>query len=365
MKHTELAIVGGGPAGLSAAIEAARAGVQVTLIDENDRPGGQLFKQIHKFFGSKDHYAGTRGIDIGKNLLREVAECGAEVQLQSVVYGIFKDHTLGIIQDNKNTLLQADRIIVATGAVENALVFPGWELAGVMGAGAIQTMVNVHRVLPGKRILMIGSGNVGLIVSYQLLQAGAEVVGIVEAAPRLGGYAVHAGKVRRRGVPIYVSTTVKRAIGSEQVEQAELVSLDEAWKPIPGTEHLVDVDVICLACGLTPLSELLWMAGAEFSYIPQLGGHLAHHDPDMETTIPGLYVAGDVAGVEEASTAIEEGRLAGVAAAESLGKLGALDAKARKEAIWQRLNDLRAGPFGEGRKEAKEKLMYGGGQWRY
>ena len=91
------------------------------------------------------------------------------------------------------------------------------------------------------------------------------------------------------------------------------------------------------------------MAGAEFSYIPQLGGHLAHHDPDMETTIPGLYVAGDVAGVEEASTAIEEGRLAGVAAAESLGKLGALEAKARKEAIWQRLNDLRAGPFGEGR----------------
>jgi thioredoxin reductase len=365
MNETEFAIVGGGPAGLSAAIEAARAGVKVTLIDENERPGGQLFKQIHKFFGSKDHYAGTRGIDIGTHLLKEVAECGADVQLSSVVWGIFPNHTLGVIRSGQNTLLKAERILVASGAVENALIFPGWELAGVMGAGAIQTMVNVHRVLPGKRILMVGSGNVGLIVSYQLLQAGAEVVSIVEAAPRLGGYAVHASKVRRRGVPIYTSTTIKEAQGKDKVERAVLVSLDEKWKPISGTEREVKVDVICLACGLSPLSELLWMAGAEFAYIPQLGGHLAIHDPDMETTVTNLYVAGDVAGVEEASTAIEEGRLAGIAVAESLGKLGAPEAKAKKEAIWHRLNELRAGPFGEERREAVEQLMHGGGRWRY
>jgi thioredoxin reductase len=365
MNHTEFAVVGGGPAGLSAAIEAARAGVQVTLIDENERPGGQLFKQIHKFFGSKDHYAGVRGIDIGTHLLQEVQECGATIQLNSVVWGIFKDNTLGVVHQEQNTLLKADRVLVATGAVENALVFPGWELAGVMGAGAIQTMVNVHRVLPGKRVLMIGSGNVGLIVSYQLLQAGAEVVAIVEAAPRLGGYAVHAGKVRRRGVPLYTSTTVKQALGREKVEQAVLVSLDEKWQPIEGTERTLDVDVICLACGLSPLSELLWMAGAQFAYIPQLGGHLASHDPNMQTSVPGLYVAGDVSGVEEASTAIEEGRLAGVAVAESLGKINPVQAKTRKEEIWKRLDELRAGPFGEGRRQAKEKLIYGGGQWRY
>ncbi len=366
MNKTEFAVVGGGPAGLSAAIEASKAGVDVTLIDENEKPGGQLFKQIHKFFGSKDHHAGIRGIDIGRQLLTEVQESGANVMLNSLVWGIFKDNTLGIIQDKeKNMLLKADKILLSTGAIENSLAFPNWTISGVMGAGAIQTLVNVHRVLPGKRVLMIGSGNVGLIVSYQLLQAGAQVVGIVEAAPKIGGYAVHAGKVSRRGVPIYVSTTVKEAIGKDKVEQAVLVSLDSSWKQIPGSERTVDVDVICLACGLSPLSELAWMAGAKFMYIPQLGGHIPVHNEDMETSIPGLYVAGDIAGVEEASSAIEEGRLAGVAAAESLGKLSHEEAKEKKDAIISRLGELRSGPFGEARYKAKKQLVYGGGEWRY
>ena len=366
MRETEFAIVGAGPAGLSAAIEAARAGVRVTLIDENEKPGGQLFKQIHKFFGSKEHYAGVRGIDIGYQLLDEVEKCGAEVMLNSVVWGIFENLDLGIIQNGKRNLhLQPKKVLLATGAVENALAFPGWTLAGVMGAGAIQTLVNVHRVLPGKRILMVGSGNVGLIVSYQLLQAGAEVVALVEAAPRIGGYAVHASKVARRGVPILVSTTVKEALGKETVEQAVLVSLDENWKPIPGSERTLEVDVICLACGLSPLAELAWMAGVDFTYIPQFGGWMPLHNENMETTRAGLYIAGDLAGIEEASTAIEEGRLAGTAVAESLGYLSAAAAEEKKALIRKRLNQLREGPFGEARKEIKEQLAFGGGKWRY
>ena len=365
MNKTEFAIIGGGPAGLSAAIEAAKAGVDVILIDENERPGGQLFKQIHKFFGSKNHHAGIRGIDIGYQLLDQVKESGANVMLNSLVWGLFKDHTLGVIHDNKNTLLRAERILLSTGAVENSLAFPNWTLPGVMGAGALQTLVNVHRVLPGSRILMIGSGNVGLIVSYQLLQAGAEVIGIVEAAPQIGGYAVHASKIRRRGVPIYVSTTVKEAIGKDKVEKAVLVTLDKSWKPIPGTEKTLDVDVICMACGLSPLSELAWMAGVKFAYIPQLGGHVPIHDKNMATSISGIYVAGDLAGVEEASSAIDEGRLAGVAVAESLGKLSKDDAKVKKDAILKSLDELRSGPFGESRHAAKEQLIYGGGEWRY
>ncbi len=365
MDRTEFAIVGGGPAGLSAAIEAARAGVDVTLIDENEKPGGQLFKQIHKFFGSKDHYAGIRGIDIGTQLLEDVKLCNANVMLNTLVWGIFKNNTLGLIHEGQSTLLHADKVLLSTGAVENALNFPNWTLSGVMGAGAIQTLVNVHRVLPGQRILMVGSGNVGLIVSYQLLQAGAQVVGIVEAAPQIGGYAVHASKVSRRGVPIHVSTTVKEAIGKEKVEQAVLVSLDNNWNQIPGSERVVDVDVICLACGLSPLSELAWMAGVQFMYIPSLGGHIPIHNKNMETSVPGLFVAGDLAGVEEASSAIEEGRLAGVAVAEELGKLSKEEAKIRKDTIIKRLSDLRSGPFGERRSQAKEQLVYGGGEWRY
>ncbi|UCC75554.1 MAG: FAD-dependent oxidoreductase [Anaerolineales bacterium] len=355
--ETELAIVGAGPAGLSAAIESAKAGVQVLLIDENPRPGGQLFKQIHKFFGSKDHRAGVRGIDIGEQLLAEVEQSGAKAMLDAVAWGIFADHTLGVIQNHKSIYVKAQEVLLATGASENALAFPGWTLAGVMGAGAIQTLVNVHRVLPGRRILMVGSGNVGLIVTYQLLQAGAEVVAVLEGMPGIGGYGVHASKLRRNGVPILTSTTIKEARGTDRVEQAVTIALDRDWHEIPGTEREYDVDVICLALGLTPLSELAWLAGCKFDYIAQLGGHIPVHDANMETTVSGLYVAGDVSGIEEACTAMEEGRLAGIAAAVSLGHMSGQEAASRKEVVLKRLDELRCGPFGLPRNRAKERLQ--------
>jgi thioredoxin reductase len=357
MRQVDLAIVGAGPAGLSAAIEAAKAGVEVIVFDENQKAGGQLFKQIHKFFGSKTHQAGVRGIDIGNNLLEEVKKSGDEVLLDAVVWAIYKNDTLCVNHNGKNLMFKAKKILLATGATENVLAFPGWTLAGIMGAGAIQTMINVHRVLPGRRVLMIGSGNVGLIVSYQLLQAGAEVKAIVEAMPTIGGYAVHASKITKCGVPILTSTTIKQAIGKEKVQKAVLIKLDENFKQIEGTEQKLDVDVICLAIGLSPLSELAWMAGCEFVDVPELGGFLPIHNENMETTVPGIYVAGDIAGIEEASTAIEEGRLAGIAIAESLAFLTADEAKEKKHLILDRAEQLRAGPFGLSRRQAKEQLI--------
>ena len=359
MKEAELAIVGAGPAGLSAAIEAAKAGVKVLLCDENPKAGGQLFKQIHKFFGSRAHQAGVRGIDIGNNLLKEVKESGVEVLLDAVVWGIFKTDTLCVTHNGKNMMVKAKKILLATGASENVLSFPGWTLAGVMGAGAIQTMINVHRVLPGRRVLMVGSGNVGLIVSYQLMQAGAQVLAIVDALPRVGGYAVHASKIRRAGVPILTSTTIKEAIGKEKVEKAVIVRLDEKFNQITGTEREFVLDVICLAVGLSPLAELAWLAGCKFTDVPELGGLLPVHNEDMETTVKGIYVAGDLAGIEEASTAIEEGRLAGIAIAESLGYLNGTEAKTKKKVILERSEQLRDGPFGLGRRQAKEDLIRG------
>lgn len=357
MKQIELAVVGAGPAGLSAAIEAASAGVKTIVFDENQKAGGQLFKQIHKFFGSRAHQAGVRGIDIGKNLLKQVQDCGAEVKLDSVAWGIFKDNKVGVVTSGKNTMYHSKKVLLATGASENVLAFPGWTLAGVMGAGAIQTMINVHRVLPGKRVLMIGSGNVGLIVSYQLLQAGAKVVGLVEAMDRIGGYAVHACKVKRAGTPILTRHTIKEVTGNGKVEHATIVQLDDNFKVIEGTEKVLDVDVVCLACGLSPLAELAWMAGCNFTDVAPLGGLLPIHDINMETSVPGIYVAGDVAGIEEASTAIEEGRLAGIAIAQSLGYINDADAKERKQAVIDRSEQLRDGPFGKTRREAKEELI--------
>jgi thioredoxin reductase len=358
MIETELAIVGAGPAGLSAAIEARRAGVEVLLIDENSRPGGQLFKQIHKFFGSRAHKAGTRGMNIGKELLRESEELGIQTWLNGEVCGIEEGHNLWVVRDrSRSEIVKAKKIILSTGATENAVTFPGWELPGVMGAGAAQTMINVHRVLPGKKVIMLGSGNVGVIVAYQLLQAGAEVAAILEAAPRLGGYGVHTAKVSRAGVPFYVSHTIKQAFGTEHVEAVEIVQLDQSFKQIKGTERTVEVDTVCLATGLTPLTELAWLAGLRFDYIPALGGHLPIHDEKMHSTQPDIFVAGDISGIEEASTAMEEGRLAGINAACELGYITSEKAELRSNEIWDSLNSLRSGYFGQKRRDSKSLIL--------
>ena len=359
MINKDVAIVGCGPAGLTAAIKMAELGLSVLLIDANETAGGQLFKQIHKFFGSKTHDAGIRGIDIGKKLIARCIELKVETWLSSVVLGIDKDLVITVERQtsfDKSTFeyVKAKKILIATGASEKAVYFKGWTLPGVMGAGAIQTMINVHRVLPGKRFLMVGSGNVGLIVSYQLLQAGAEVVGIVEGLPCINGYAVHASKIARAGVPILTSHTVKEVLGTDRVERVTIVAVDKSWNQLPGTEKTIEVDSVGIATGMRPLESLAEMSGCKSIFNPASGGWVPIHNKNMETSRSGVYIAGDVSGIEEASVAMEEGRLAGIAIAESLGYILQEDAKEEKQESWWRLDALRSGHNGDIRKFAKQ-----------
>lgn len=360
----DVVVVGAGPAGLSAAIEAARAGADTLLVDLNMKPGGQLFKQIHKFFGSSAHRSGTRGIDIGKQLLQEAREAGVELWLKSTVIGLFPGYKVGIQRGGDDetkelVTVHAKKIVVATGASENVVRFKGWTLPGVMGAGAAQTMINVNHVKPGKKIVMLGSGNVGLIVSYQLMQAGCDVVALVEAAPKIGGYAVHAAKIRRAGVPVYTKHTIVEAVADETgcVSKVVIAAVDEKFRPIPGTEQTIEADCVAIAAGLKPVAELLRLLNCEFTFNGVFGGYIPLHDENMETSLKGVYVAGDTTGVEEANTALEEGRIAGISAAEELGLLTPEAAKERKAEIWQRLESLRLGPFGEKRQAAEKVIL--------
>ncbi len=321
MRQTEIVVIGGGPAGLSAAVAAAGRGAEVTVIDRNPVWGGQLIKQTHMFFGSQNQYAAARGIDIPEELLKLLQKTAGKVifETNTTALGYYDDGVLLLEKDESSFTLRAEKVIVATGGAEKTLPFVNNDLPGIYGAGAVQTLMNVYGVKPGVRVLMIGAGNIGLIVSYQLLQAGVEVAAVIEGSPHIGGYLVHAAKIRRLGVPIYVSHTIKEAYGVKFVEGAVVCRVDENWQTIAGTEKDFVVDAICLAVGLSPLTELLWQAGCLLHFIPALGGYIPQRDENMQTSIAQIYVAGDVAGIEEASIAMVEGRIAGLAAACSLG----------------------------------------------
>ncbi|MFZ5974114.1 MAG: FAD-dependent oxidoreductase [Bacillota bacterium] len=357
MDRYELIVIGAGPAGLCAAIEAASSGMKTIVFDENARPGGQLFKQIHKFFGSKEHRAKKRGFRIGEELLKQAEDAGVDVRLNATVMGIFQNKEITVMTGDHIEHFKGDNIVVATGASENMVAFPGWTLPGVMGAGAAQTLMNLHGIKPGERVLMVGSGNVGLVVSFQLLQAGSEVAAIIDAAPRIGGYGVHAAKVVRTGVPVYLSHTVIQAQGEDRVTGAVIGEVDKNWQIIAGSEKHLEVDAICLAVGLSPMSQLTRMTGCKMADSPAKGGLVPVCNTFGETSVQGIFCAGDVSGIEEASSAMIQGYIAGAAAARRSGYITDEVFLKKEQKLYASLGQLRGGMFG-GKNKGRTDLTH-------
>ena len=288
---TQVLIIGGGPAGMSAAIELGKMGVQCIICDDKQVLGGKLSLQTHNFFGSiRDCFAGTRGMDIGDNLSALVEnEKIIDVWTNSPVAGVFVDGLIGVVKDGRYTLIKPERTLVTTGAREKTLAFPGCDLPGVYGAGAFQTLVNRDLIKPTDKLFIVGGGNVGLIGAYHALQAGIDVIGIVEALPQCGGYKVHLDKIKRLGIPIYTAHTVLRAEGKNHLERITISKVDNKFRPIEGTEAVFEADTLLIAVGLTPVDELRKQA-------EKFG---------LKT-----YAAGDADIIAEASAAIISGRMA-------------------------------------------------------
>jgi sarcosine oxidase subunit alpha len=297
----ECLIIGGGPAGLSAAIELGKRGIQTLIVDDKHRLGGKLVLQTHRFFGSINAcYAGTRGVDIANILADEVGQHErVTTWLNSTAVGVFSDHKVGVVREGWDYVLIAPQVLlVATGAREKSLTFKGNTLPGVYGAGAFQTLVNRDLVRAAERLFIVGGGNVGLIAGYHALQAGIQVVGLVEALPACGGYKVHEDKLARMGVPIYTSHTVVSADGAEAVESVTIAGIDENWQPIPGTERSFACDTLLIAVGLDPVDEFYHKA-VEFGMT--------------------AFAAGDADEIAEASAAMFFGKIRGLEVARALG----------------------------------------------
>jgi len=298
--ETEVLIIGGGPSGLSAAIELGKRNIKTLLIDDKNELGGKLVLQTHKFFGSEeDSNAGTRGNDIGKLLAEEASKLPTvTIWLNSTALFVFSDKKAGILKDSVYKLVCPQRILNAAGAREKFLRFTGNHLARIYGAGAFQTLVNRDLVRPTERLFIIGGGNVGLIAGYHALQAGIEVVGLAEAMPVCGGYKVHTDKLKRLGVPIYTSHTILSANGQETVESITIAQIDNNFMPMAVTEKSFACDTILIAVGLDPLNE--FTQEAEMAGLP-------------------VYAAGDALEIAEASSAMFNGKIAGLVIAKDLG----------------------------------------------
>jgi sarcosine oxidase, subunit alpha len=287
---TEVFIMGGGPAGLSAAIELASSGIKVIIADDKYILGGKLGLQTHNFFGSvKDCYAGIRGIDIATILTEKINQHkNITVWLNSPVVGLFSDKKIGVVKDGKYVLVQPEYFLVAAGAREKVLAFPGSDLPGVYGAGAFQTLVNRDLIKAADKLFIVGGGNVGLIAAYHALQAGIDVLGLVEAMPQCGGYKVHLDKLKRLGVPIWTKHTVLKTEGKGKLEKVTIVKVDKNFKPIQNTEMTFELDTLLIATGLSPINEMTQKA---------------------EKFGMKIYSAGDADTIAEASAALFGGKI--------------------------------------------------------
>jgi NADPH-dependent 2,4-dienoyl-CoA reductase/sulfur reductase-like enzyme len=346
---------------MAAAVEAAAAGLSVTVVDERVSLGGQIYKRLGPGFEVDDPHAIGRDYAAGSALIAAAEASGAEIRLRTSVVA-FEGTTAIVCEDERHTsFIEAQRTILAPGAYDRPVAFPGWTLPGVLTAGGAQTLIKTQRVLPGRRIVFAGSGPVALAFPAQLHHYGATVALVCEAGPAPGVRDVLAiaaaargnlgllrdgiayrTELRRARIPLRYGRIVVAAEGDGRVESVVHAAVDADWRVIPGTEERIVADTLCLGYGFVPSTELLRLAGCLIDEDEDRGGAVARVDGWMRTTVPGIHAAGDGCGVEGSLVAIDEGRLAALGAAMDLGALSHQDAEARAAEVRRRLGRRRA-----------------------
>lgn len=350
----DVAVVGAGPGGLCAAIEAARAGASVVLVDENPAPGGQIYRALPAAFSARP----TRGTEsaVARDLLSALDALAVRRLMGTTVWGAFGPGTLEAVGPGGAIRIHAPAIVVAAGAHDRPVPLPGWTLPGVLTVGGAQTLLKSQRLLPGRRFLFAGAGPLLLVVAAQYAEAGAEVVAVADAvrtsellaharalgaSPRLLADGLrYRWQVRRRGIPWLAPRILVRVEGSPEVESAVLAEVDAEWNPRPGTERSFEVDTVCVGYGLVPSVELLRLLGCALRYDEMSVAWVPHRDEQLRTTQPGVYAVGDGAGVAGAAVAADEGRLAGTVAALQVGRLSEAEAMRRQRPWRARLRRL-------------------------
>ncbi len=302
--NTKIAIIGGGPAGLAAAVSAYDAGVKDLLIlERDDKLGGILNQCIHNGFGLHTFKEELTGPEYAERFIEKVRERGIESLLKTIVVDISKE-TDGLVVTAMSAEkgmfeIHAQSVILAMGCRERprgALNTPGYRPAGIYSAGTAQRYVNIEGKMPGKEVVILGSGDIGLIMARRMTLEGAHVKAVAELMPYSGGLKRNIVQcLDDFGIPLKLSTTVTDIKGKDRVESVTLSKVDARNQPIPGTEEEIHCDTLLLSCGLLPENELSGMLGVELS--PVTGG--ATVDESLETSVPGVFACGNVLHVHD------------------------------------------------------------------
>lgn len=363
--ETEVAIVGAGPAGLSAAVAASAAGCQVTLIDAYARPGGQYYKQMPDEFRSRRPDTLYHDFSQARQLFAQIHDhervqvlSGTTVWTAQVASTKGGPVTLYLNTESGSVELRAKKLILAPGAYDRVLPFPGWDLPGVMTMGAAQTLVKGQRVLPGQRVVLSGSGPFLLPVAAGLAEAGVQVVAVYEATTpwqwlryglkawnhwdklREGGNYVRL--LHQQGVPLRFGRAVIQASGDGRVQRVTVVRLAADWQPIVGSEEQIETDAVCIGYGFLPALELSSLLDCMHSYDPVQATFVVQHDANMQSSSAGIFVAGEITGIGGSAVAMPQGTLAGLAVARQLGRLSESAAQDQMAPYYKKLHHRQA-----------------------
>jgi thioredoxin reductase len=326
----DVLVIGGGPAGMAAAAVAAEAGLEVVLVDERAKLGGQYYKQPT---GAVDEGSLDRQFRAGRALAERVRNAGVTVLAGVQVWGAFAPDEIMATSEAARWTLRAKRLVLATGAYERAVPIPGWTLPGVITTGAAQTLLRAHQVAPGQRVLISGNGPLNLQVAAELVRAGVDVVALAELArPRrlgpLARMAAAAPELIRDGakyraalarVPVLSASAVVRCEGDERVRSVTVAKIDAQGRPVANTERAFAVDAVCVGFGFLPSNELSRALGCRHDIDPQRHELVVRRDTRGRTSVDGVWVVGDAGGIGGARLAQATGTLAGADVVKSLG----------------------------------------------
>ncbi len=353
----DIVIIGAGPAGLSAAIACREWDLDTVVIDEFPKPGGRLVGQLHQ----EPDGEWWNGIKETQKLVDRVKALHTEINCGVSVHHIEKIDNGFAVHTNQG-LITTENLLIASGAAESPAPIPGWTLPGVMSIGAAQVMTNVHRVRVGNKGIVAGVNVLSAAIARELQLAGIELhsmalpaintvtkdagnpkkvmdglVRIAHLAPsaflRFGSKFAKAawirnlavnfypkGGVKMWGMPIHIRKAIVSINGTEQVESVTICKVTSNGELVPGSEETIEVDFVCIAGGLYPLAELAAVIDCPFQYVEELGGHVPVHNKQMETPVEGIYVAGNITGIESSKVAGAQGTLAGLSIAKKKEK---------------------------------------------